>query len=68
MIGRKSTNDISFPHDITLSNLHARLTYVDLVWYIEDLVTTNGSWIEITKEVRLVSGVVFKLGLTNVQF
>ncbi len=33
-IGRKSTNDISFPQDITLSNLHAKLTNSDKMWYL----------------------------------
>ena len=41
-IGRKSTNDISFPEDQHLSNMHSTLFSIEGLWYIEDLGTTNG--------------------------
>lgn len=68
LIGRKSTNHISFPQDITLSNLHARLTYSEMSWCLEDLATTNGTWLQLDKEIRMVTGMIFKLGLTNLLF
>ena len=41
-IGRKPTNEISFPEDQHLSNIHATIFTVEGIWYIEDLGTTNG--------------------------
>lgn len=68
MVGRKLTNDISFSQDNTLSNLHAKITFSDHNWYIEDLATTNGTWIQLNSELKIYSGLVFKLGTTNHQF
>lgn len=41
-IGRKTTNEISFPEDQHLSNMHSTVFAIEGVWYIEDLGTTNG--------------------------
>jgi predicted component of type VI protein secretion system len=41
-VGRKPTNDISFPEDQHLSNMHSTIFSIEGVWYIEDLGTTNG--------------------------
>lgn len=41
-VGRKATNEINFPDDQHLSNIHSTLYEVEGVWYIEDLGTTNG--------------------------
>lgn len=41
-IGRKGTNDISFPEDQHLSNMHSTIFSIEGIWYIEDLGTTNG--------------------------
>lgn len=40
-VGRKTTNEISLP-DQHLSNIHSTIFSVEGVWYIEDMVTTNG--------------------------
>lgn len=44
IVGRKITNDICFPGDNTLSNMHGRVSYIQNQWFIEDLGTTNGTW------------------------
>ena len=41
-VGRKTTNEIHFPDDQHLSNIHSTLYEVGGIWYIEDLGTTNG--------------------------
>ena len=41
-IGRKTTNDIHFPDDQHMSNIHATIFPVEGVWHVEDLGTTNG--------------------------
>lgn len=41
-VGRKNTNEISFPEDQHLSNIHSTIFAIEGVWYIEDLGTTNG--------------------------
>lgn len=49
-IGRKPHNEISFPDDHHLSNQHATFFSIDGVWYVEDLGSTNGSWIRLSEE------------------
>lgn len=44
------------------------MTYSNLFWYLEDLATTNGTWVQINQEQRINTGMVFKLGQTNYQF
>lgn len=41
-VGRKNTNEINFPDDQHLSNIHSTIYQVEGIWYIEDLGTTNG--------------------------
>jgi pSer/pThr/pTyr-binding forkhead associated (FHA) protein len=41
-VGRKATNDFSFPEDQHLSNMHSTIFSIEGLWYIEDLGTTNG--------------------------
>lgn len=45
LLGRKSTNDINIGTDSHLSNLHSRLIFEQNQWFLEDLGTTNGTWI-----------------------
>lgn len=49
-IGRKPQNDISFPEDHHLSNMHATFFHINGVWYVEDLGSTNGTWIRLSDE------------------
>ena len=48
-IGRKPHNEVSFEEDHHLSNIHATFFNVNEIWYIEDLGSTNGTWIRISK-------------------
>ena len=41
-VGRKATNEINFPEDQHLSNVHSTIFSIEGVWYVEDLGTTNG--------------------------
>jgi pSer/pThr/pTyr-binding forkhead associated (FHA) protein len=49
-IGRKPQNEINFPEDHHLSNIHATLFQVNGIWYVEDLGSTNGTWIRLSEE------------------
>lgn len=49
-IGRKTTNDFSFPEDQHLSNMHSTIFSIEGLWYIEDLGTTNGTWVRLSPE------------------
>ena len=49
-IGRKPHNEINFPDDHHLSNMHSTLYSVDGDWYVEDLGSTNGTWIRLSEE------------------
>lgn len=49
-VGRKATNEINFPDDQHLSNIHSTFYQVEGVWYIEDLGTTNGYFLYHMKE------------------
>ena len=42
MIGRKSNADLPFIDDHHLSNLHAKIYFIDSKVYIEDYSSTNG--------------------------
>lgn len=41
-IGRKETNQISFPDDQHLSSIHSKIFRIKSDWFIEDIATTNG--------------------------
>jgi predicted component of type VI protein secretion system len=47
-IGRKPHNEINFPDDHHLSNIHATFFNVNGTWYVEDLGSTNGTWIRLS--------------------
>jgi pSer/pThr/pTyr-binding forkhead associated (FHA) protein len=49
-IGRKPHNEINFPEDHHLSNIHSTFFNVNGTWYIEDLGSTNGTWIRLSSE------------------
>lgn len=44
MIGREDTCDISLPDSI-VSSKHARLAYRNMHWWVEDLMSTNGTYL-----------------------
>lgn len=49
-IGRKPHNEINFPDDHHLSNIHATFFSVGGIWYVEDLGSTNGTWIRLSEQ------------------
>jgi pSer/pThr/pTyr-binding forkhead associated (FHA) protein len=70
-MGRGATNDISLPEDEYSSTRHARFEpRRDGVW-IEDIGSTNGTFvngIRLTRERKLVPGDVVRIGETDLRF
>ena len=70
-MGRGTTNDVSLPDDEYASTRHARFEpRRDGVW-IEDIGSTNGTFvngIRLTRERRLVPGDVIRVGETDLRF
>lgn len=70
-MGRGTTNDVSLPDDEYASTRHARFEpRRDGVW-IEDIGSTNGTFvngIRLTRERKLVPGDVVRIGETDVRF
>ncbi len=70
-IGRSSTADISMPHVHSLSPSHARLNHLGDVVEIEDMGSTNGSYVNdkpINVRFSLKSGDRFQLGAAHFKF
>ena len=67
-IGRKNTNNISFEDDLHMSNQHCKIFIENDRFYFEDLNSTNGSWLRLSKEgeeseaIVLADDQVFKIG------
>jgi hypothetical protein len=70
-MGRGTTNDVSLPDDEYASTRHARFEpRRDGVW-IEDIGSTNGTFvngIRLTRERKLVPGDVVRIGETDLRF
>jgi pSer/pThr/pTyr-binding forkhead associated (FHA) protein len=70
-MGRGATNDISLPEDEYSSTRHARFEpRRDGVW-IEDIGSTNGTFvngIRLTRERKLVPGDIVRIGETDLRF
>jgi FHA domain len=70
-MGRGANNDVPLPTDEYASNRHARFEpRRDGVW-IEDIGSTNGTFvngIRLTRERKLVAGDVVRIGETDVRF
>lgn len=41
-IGRSLKQELSFNYDPTMSSLHGKFSFIDGLWYFEDMYTTNG--------------------------
>ncbi len=70
-IGRSSTADISMPHVHSLSRNHARLSHLGVEIQIEDLGSTNGTYVNdqpIVGGKPLRSGDRFQLGAAHFKF
>ncbi len=66
VIGRGSKADLTLG-DRLLSRQHARLFKAMDGWYVEDMASTNGTWIQgqaVTMPTRLLSGQRFRVGKT----
>ena len=69
-IGRKPDNDIGLS-DPDVSGQHARIRFEESAFLIEDLRSTNGTYLngqQISSPTRLASGALIKLGGTQLQF
>lgn len=49
-IGRKQNNKICFSDDLHMSNLHCKINLVGEKFNFEDIASTNGSWLRLSKE------------------
>lgn len=73
-IGRQDTSDICLPGDSSISRNHARLHWIEHHWWLEDLESTNGTFItaldDFFKEQRVFKnnpieiGQIFRVGKT----
>lgn len=69
-IGRKSSCTLSFPDDLHMSNLHCKFNLIGDRFIFEDMASTNGSWLRLSKEgttsapYPLDRNAVFKIGNT----
>ncbi|MBI2252755.1 MAG: FHA domain-containing protein [Armatimonadetes bacterium] len=66
-IGRDKNNDFILPLDKFISRNHAQIKVKDGKYYIEDLKSANGTFInekQISEETMLSEGEIFKLGQT----
>ena len=69
-LGRDVNNSIVLDDDFA-SAAHAALTYRGRAWYVEDLGSTNGTFvngIRLTRERRLVAGDIVRVGETDLRF
>lgn len=65
-----SITHVSYPNDLTVSSQHCRLTYENRMMYLEDLHSTNGTYIngkKLTQKQPIASGVTIFLGAVPIQ-
>ncbi|NDJ59579.1 MAG: FHA domain-containing protein [Chloroflexi bacterium] len=70
-LGRREGNDVCLRNDTYASRYHARLSWQDRRWWLEDCTSKNGTYIEgATEDVRvegtiaLEPGQLFRIGRT----
>ena len=68
-IGRMPTCSLAMPQEPDASREHARLTCRDGQWWLEDLKSTNGTFLgefeksrQVTAPVQIQSGQIFRIG------
>lgn len=67
-IGRKVNNALCFSDDLHMSNLHCKINLIGQKFIFEDMASTNGSWLRLSKEgiespqIVLSHETVFKIG------
>ena len=69
-IGRDKLAQIGFQHDEAVSNIHARLFYKENNWWVEDLQSTNGTFLNldpINTPTIIISGDQITCGKTTIE-
>ena len=67
-IGRKTNNALSFTDDLHMSNIHCKIYLINDKFFLEDIESTNGTWLRLSPEgiisepSPLEDGTVFKIG------
>lgn len=67
-IGRKQNNNVCFSDDLHMSNLHCKINLIGDKFIFEDIASTNGSWLRLSKECEeskpsiLTHETIFKIG------
>ena len=74
-MGRDARNDLAFPDDPTVSYQHARIRQVGNTYVVEDLHSTNGTFLErglkltrLTSPQQLLPNDVIRIGATRLVF
>ena len=70
-IGRGETNDLTLRQDATISGRHARIVREGQHYWLEDLDSSNGTFIgdqRIQERVLIGAGTVFVVGRTSLEF
>lgn len=71
-IGRKKTCTLCFCDDMHMSIIHCKMVSVHDCFYIEDMSSTNGTWLRLSKEgekskqIMIKDNTTFKVGNTNI--
>ena len=70
--GRQATCTVSLPDDPDVSRRHARLIWRDRGWWLEDLGSKNGTFVnefakqqKVTEAIKIEAGSVFRVGLSR---
>lgn len=70
--GRLATCGVSLPDDPDVSRQHARVTWRDGAWWLEDAGSSNGTFLgefalerRVTTATRLSAGQIFRVGRTR---
>ena len=69
-VGRDEIAQIRFQHDEAVSNMHARLFYKENNWWVEDLLSTNGTFLNqnpINTPAIIISGDQITCGKTTIE-
>lgn len=71
-IGKNIDNSLPFPTDYNMSDYHCRIIQVGHKFFLEDLVSTNGVWVRLTKDsityfpFYVSKPVTFKVGTSTI--
>lgn len=70
IIGREKDHDISLPLDILISRSHARITFEEEKYWLEDLGSKNGTLLGgelVNDKIEVLPGSIFKIGLSEMR-